>query len=144
MKTKICRCRYSNWITTEITKAKMSLIHDTWLNPFLSTNDQEKGSDELLNGLMNSELRSIVEWMNEVESSWILNSNLFSRWFLQVSMIESGQKLVLWPLLFDWHFLYFKACFWVRKLGKNGKSWLLGLCDFISVVEKHQHITNTV
>ena len=96
------------------------------MNPFLSTNDQEKGSDELLNGLMNSEFRSIVEWMNEVESSWILNSNLFSRWFLQVSMIESGQKLVLWPLLFDWHFLYFKACFWVRKLGKMVNHGCLG------------------
>ena len=52
--------------------------------------------------------------------------NLFSRWFLQVSMTESGQKLVLWPFLLDWNFLYFKACFWVRKLGKMVNHGCLG------------------
>ena len=52
--------------------------------------------------------------------------NLFSRWFLQVSMTESGQKLVLWPFLLDWNFLYFKACFWVRKLAKMVNHGCLG------------------
>ena len=41
-------------------------------------------------------------------------------------MTESGQKLVLWPFLLDWNFLYFKACFWVRKLAKMVNHGCLG------------------